>query len=121
MTRLSFANCPPSVRAYARPRASVCYSRDKYFPLQSHVPLILQSRENFSINIARLIARVKLSYKAKKKKKKKLNIPRVLLPQVEIDAILALNRDLSQKMMAPPPQMMNNHMLASKTRVRIVR
>jgi len=38
---------------------------------------------------------------------------------VEIDAILALNRDLSQKMMAPPPQMMNNHMLSSKTRVRI--
>jgi hypothetical protein len=40
---------------------------------------------------------------------------------VEIDAILALNRDLSQKMMAPPPQMMNNHMLSSKTRVRKVK
>ncbi|XP_032668160.1 uncharacterized protein LOC116842700 isoform X3 [Odontomachus brunneus] len=32
--------------------------------------------------------------------------------EVEIDAILALNRDLSQKMMGPPSQM-NNHMLAS--------
>lgn len=39
--------------------------------------------------------------------------------QVEIDAILALNRDLNQKM-GPPPQVMNNHMLASsKARVRI--
>ncbi|CAL1687222.1 unnamed protein product [Lasius platythorax] len=32
--------------------------------------------------------------------------------EVEIDAILALNRDLNQKM-GPPPQVMNNHMLAS--------
>lgn len=33
--------------------------------------------------------------------------------EVEIDAILALNRDLNQKMGPPPPQVMNNHMLAS--------
>ncbi|XP_029163470.1 kinesin-like protein KIN-14O isoform X3 [Nylanderia fulva] len=32
--------------------------------------------------------------------------------EVEIDAILALNRDLNQKM-GPPPPVMNNHMLAS--------
>lgn len=41
--------------------------------------------------------------------------------QVEIDSILALNRDLNQKAMGPPPQL-DNHMLASsRARVRIFR
>lgn len=45
---------------------------------------------------------------------------RVFVFQVEIDAILALNRDLNQKAMAPPPQL-DNHMLASsRARVRTV-
>ncbi|XP_012235498.1 uncharacterized protein [Linepithema humile] len=35
--------------------------------------------------------------------------------EVEIDAILALNRDLNQKVMGPP-QAMNDHMLASRAR-----